>query len=741
MKSPFIFGSIVLVLATGFAHGQWQSQTAPLMTRWAKDVSPDNVHREYPRPQMERPEWVNLNGLWDYAIAPKETNTQPEKYQGKILVPFPIESALSGVMKPVGAQNRLWYQRSFRLPETWKGQRILLHFGAVDWNATVFVNKKLVSTHTGGYDPFSFDITDKLVEGQNIVSVSVWDPTTDGYQPMGKQHARPNGIWYTPTTGIWQTVWIEAVPQNYIRSLKITPDIDKGEVAVIVDGVGTSEIQLAAMDGNQEVATATGPTGKFNLKIDDAKLWSPDSPHLYTLRVRAGKDEVTSYFGMRKIALGKDAQGVTRIMLNNQFVFQHGPLDQGFWPDGLYTAPTDEALKYDIEITKKLGFNMARKHVKVEPDRWYYWCDKLGLLVWQDMPSGDKHVAPGKGEITRSKESADNFERELRALIDTHYNHPCIVLWVPFNEGWGQYHTARITNLVKQLDPTRLADCASGWNDFPAGDVHDIHLYPGPGAPKPEENRAAVLGEYGGLGLPISGHLWKEKGNWGYRTFQDRDSLTDAYVFLTQNLRLLAASGLSAAVYTQTTDVEMEVNGLMTYDRAMIKPNEEKIMAAHKKLSLPAPRLITLIPVARDTPIDWRYVIEKPADNWTSPDFNDTWWTTATAGFGTEGTPGAVVGTEWKTPEIWIRKTFDLRVTAFNEPHLLIHHDEDAEVYINGQLVATAPGFTSDYVTIPLSEKGKAALRSGPNTIAIHCKQTTGGQYIDVGLIDLLKEK
>jgi hypothetical protein len=444
---------------------------------------------------------------------------------------------------------------------------------------------------------------------------------------------------------------------------------------------------------------------------------------------------------MRKISLGKDAVGITRIMLNNQPYFQHGPLDQGFWPDGLYTAPTDQALRYDIDVMKKLGFNMARKHVKVEPDRWYYWCDRLGLLVWQDMPSGDKHVAPGKGEITRSKESAENYERELTAMINTHYNHPSIVMWVPFNEGWGQFKTVKVTNYVKALDPTRLADCASGWNDFPAGDVHDIHVYPGPGAPSPEDTRASVLGEYGGLGLPTPGHLWKERGNWGYRPYSERDSLTEAYEMLTYQLRLLGVSGLSAAVYTQLTDVETEVNGLMTYDRAMIKPHEDRVAAVHQKLHGPAPKIITLIPIAKDASVDWRYTTEKPDATWTQAAFNDTWWNTDTAGFGTEGTPGAMVRTKWETPDIWMRKNFNLSVSSFNEPHILIHHDEDAEIYINGQLVMTLPGFTGDYVAIPLNEKAKAALKSGVNTFAVHCHQTTGGQYIDLGLIDLIEQK
>jgi hypothetical protein len=743
MKSRLIASVLVLLAAISQVHAQWQPKKAPLMTRWAKDVSPDNAHREYPRPQMERPEWVNLNGLWDYAITSKETAAAPEKYDGKILVPFPIESALSGVMKSVGAKNRLWYQRNFTLPQTWKGQRIILHFGAVDWESQVWINGKEVGKHTGGYDPFSLDVTDAIKDGANTISITAWDPTTDGFQPIGKQHARPSGIWYTPTSGIWQTVWIEPVPQAYIKSLKITPDVDKGEVEVIVDAVGINNLRIDLKDGGNDLAMALGtrPGEKNRLKIPNAKLWTPDSPHLYSLRIvdAAGTDKVDSYFAMRKISLGKDKDGITRIMLNNQPVFQHGPLDQGFWPDGLYTAPTDEALRSDIEMTKKLGFNMARKHVKVEPDRWYYWCDKLGLLVWQDMPSGDKHVAPNRGEITRTKESAENYERELKAMMTALHNHPSIIIWVPFNEGWGQFDTVRITNQVKQLDPSRLAICASGWNDFPAGDAHDIHVYPGPGAPKPEENRAAVLGEYGGLGLPIAGHLWLDRGNWGYRTFKDKESLTSAYESLIHQLRPLIGSGLSAAVYTQTTDVEIEVNGLMTYDREMVKPDLERVMAAHRKLLLPPPKLLTIVPTSRETAIVWKYTTAKPADDWMKSAFRDGEWKSGPAGFGTEGTPGAIVRTEWNSPDIWLRRTFELGDAKLADPHLLVHHDEDAEIYINGELVATATGFTTEYVTLPLNAKGRSALKAGQNIISIHCKQTGGGQYIDAGIVDLVE--
>ena len=594
------------------AQDNWQPAKGPLLTRWARDISPKNAHPEYPRPQMVRKEWRNLNGLWDYAIRPKDEG-KPANFDGKILVPFPVESALSGVMKPVGDQNRLWYRRTFTVPTGWSGKRVLLHFGAVDWEAHGWVNGKEVVQHRGGYDGFSFDITDALrAKGENEIVVAVWDPTDAGPQPRGKQVRNPHSIWYTPTSGIWQTVWLEPVASTRIDSVKITPDLDQSAVTVLTHpfSAAGSEVTLKAelLDGKKRIQTAKltttiskgGSSLRMSLHVPRTKPWTPDSPHLYGLRLTLLEDgrrvdEVESYFGMRKISMARDDKGRLRIQLNNQPYFMLGPLDQGFWPDGLYTAPTDEALRYDIETLKKLGFNMARKHVKVEPERWYYWCDKLGLLVWQDMPSGDKSAewrgpsgVDGK-EMTRTPESVEIYERELRALIDGRYNHPSIVVWVPFNEGWGQFDTVRILNLTKQLDPTRLVDGASGGNHFPAGDILDHHQYPGPGAPPAVTDRAMVLGEFGGLGLPVQGHTWQEEKNWGYRSFKTPEELTDNYVALLKRLRpLIEDSGLSAAIYTQTTDVEVEVNGLMTYDRALVKMNANAVAAANKSVSVPA---------------------------------------------------------------------------------------------------------------------------------------------------------
>jgi hypothetical protein len=714
---------------------------------------------------MVRKDWLNLNGLWEYAIVPRDQG-KPGKFDGQILVPFPVESALSGVMKPVGRDNRLWYRRTFETPRKWKGQRILLHFGAVDWDTTVWVNGRQVGNHRGGYDPFTLDVTDALKNGgPNEIVLSVWDPTNSGYQPRGKQVSKPRGIWYTAVTGIWQTIWLEPLPEAYIRTIKIEPDVDGNCIWLSVDIAGDLDeyvvhgevIFPADKEGYREISGRWDyPAKRFRIGLASlspkTRLWSPDSPYLYDLRIALHKrkdgsslggkkiDEVTSYCGMRKIEVRKDDSGINRLFLNNEPLFQFGPLDQGWWPDGLYAAPSDEALRYDIEVLKMLGCNMLRKHVKIEPDRLYYWCDKLGLLVWQDMPSGDKYIRGNQPDIERTPESAAQFEAELQAMISTFYNHPSIVMWVPYNEGWGQWDTPRIVDLIKQLDPTRLVNNTSGWSDRGVGDVHDIHRYPGPAAPPTEENRAAVLGEFGGLGLPVKAHTWQDEKNWGYRSYETREALTEAYVNLIHNLRSLIGDGLAAAVYTQTTDVEIEVNGLMTYDRAMIKIDAEKIAAANKSLYLPPPIVKTIVPTSQKRPQSWRYTTSKPSDSWQRESFDDSAWQTGKGGFGTKGTPGAIVGTEWKTSDIWLRRTFELKTEKLTLPQLSIHHDEDAEVYINGQLVAKLKNYTSSYVRVTLEEKARRTLKVGSNCIAIHCRQTTGGQYIDAGLVDVIEQ-
>ena len=547
----------------------WQPAAGPLKTRWTKDVSPTNALPEYPRPQMVRKDWLNLNGLWDIKLG--------DGTESKILVPFAIESALSGVMKHV---DRVTYRRSFEIPKGWSGQKVLLHFGAVDWESTVFVNGKKIGVHRGGYDAFSFDITDALKgEGAQEITVDVFDPTDLGGQPRGKQKLKPGSIMYTATTGIWQTVWLEPVAPAHIESLKIVPDVDESCLRLTVFGSGS--VEAVASEDGKVIAQVTGQAGsELKLSIPSPKLWSPDSPHLYDLRVslKSGDktvDAVTSYFGMRKIALGKDDKGITRMMLNGKPVFQVGPLDQGFWPDGIYTAPTDEALRFDIAETKRLGFNTTRKHVKVEPARWYYWCDKLGLLVWQDMPCGNSY--------TDKQQPIDKpqFKSELVNMVKNNWNHPSIIMWVVFNENQGQHDTEALVAEVKALDPSRLVNNASGNDDKNCGDVIDKHSYPGPESPKPEENRAAVLGEFGGLGLPVDGHTWTKK-TWGYEGTKNIEDLTSAYEkLLGKSWELNATAGLSAVIYTQLTDVETECNGLLTYDREINKVIPERAAAAN----------------------------------------------------------------------------------------------------------------------------------------------------------------
>ena len=602
MKSIWIIGFSLICLTSCQSVQEeipqvesWTTAEGPLATRWTSQVTPETPHSEYPRPQLVRDAWINLNGLWEYAIRPLE-ESQPHNFDGYILVPFAPESSLSGVMRSVGEDAQLWYRRTFNTSELSDDGRVLLHFGAVDWRATVWLNGNQVGQHEGGYDAFTFDISDSIdsaVPEQELV-IAAWDPVDTSIQPRGKQVNQPEGIWYTSVTGIWQTVWLEQVPESSIASLEMTSDIDANVFRLRVNARGVADsyqVEAIASVGGVQVAQQRGAVDDLlEVVIDDPRLWSPEDPFLYNLTVRLvgdgdPVDEVTSYFGMRKITVATDASGVNRLFLNNKPVLMLGPLDQGWWPDGLYTAPTDEALLYDLEITKQLGFNMVRKHVKVEPERWYYHADRLGLLVWQDMPNGDRHIERTAPDLVRSSDSASIYHKELKAMIDTHANHPSIVVWVPFNEGWGQFDTDAVLSLVKEYDPTRLVDGPSGWADRGSGDIYDLHDYPGPPLLAPLElDRAVVLGEFGGLGLPLEGHLWWNKRNWGYRTYATTDELHESYEELMKRLSPLVVKGLAAAVYTQTTDVEGEVNGLMTYDREVVKFDAEPLTAIHQAL-------------------------------------------------------------------------------------------------------------------------------------------------------------
>jgi beta-galactosidase/beta-glucuronidase len=595
---------ILFAICSSGQQGSWKIVPGRIMTPWADSVSPHRVLTQYPRPQMRRGNWQNLNGLWQYTIVPVgDSAPVPTVFSGNILVPFPIESALSGVGKTVGKDSVLWYSRSFTIDSKRKGKRILLHFGAVDWRSDIFVNGHFVGRHEGGYDPFTFDVTDALKKGiDQQLAVRVWDPTDAGPQPRGKQVTHPEGIWYTSVTGIWQTVWMETVPDTYIVSIRNTPDLDDQTLTVRthIYNFQPGDIQkVAAWKGTEKVGEQTTGDTSVTLLIPNPEEWSPGNPFLYHLSVeilRKGKtiDAVESYFAMRKISLEKDVNGIQKMTLNNKFLFEFGPLDQGWWPDGLYTAPTESAILFDIATIKDIGCNMIRKHIKVEPARWYYDCDSLGLLVWQDMPSGDlgngweprPGVLGGATDRQRTPESEHEYRKEWNAIIDALYDFPCIIVWTPFNEGWGQFKTVDIATWTKQKDPSRLVNSASGGNFYPVGDIEDLHNYPDPAMPRPElfgAKKALVLGEFGGLGLPVPGHTWEQK-NWGYQRFQDRDSLFRRYASMIDRIKYFISLGLSAAVYTQTTDVETEVNGFMTYDRKVIKMPLDQLKMVNEQL-------------------------------------------------------------------------------------------------------------------------------------------------------------
>ena len=752
MRYLIIFALLLLLpcsLQIRADEGVWRAAKGRLATRWAAGVTPKNVHREYPRPQLVRPDWLNLNGLWDYAIRPAAQSGPPETFDGEILVPFPAESSLSGVMREVGPKNRLWYRRDFKVPGGWAGKRVLLNFGAVDWQATVWMNGRKVGEHRGGYDPFSFDVTSALTGGgPQQVTVAVWDPTDAGTQARGKQIRKPETIWYSPVTGIWQTVWLEPVPERAIERVKIVPDAKNGKVQMTVHASGSAKpdvkvrVLSRSLGSKKEKIAPLETAGKAGeplvTKIPQPRLWTPDAPWLYQYEVQLeGGDKATGYFGLRDVARGRDASGNQRLLLNGKPLFHYGPLDQGWWPDGLYTAPSDEALLYDLLATKEIGFNMVRKHVKVEPARWYAHCDRLGLLVWQDMPNGDAHIRPEEPDIERSAQSRRQYETEWSAIIESLHNHPSIVMWVPFNEGWGQFDTKRIVAWTHQLDSTRLIDNTSGWSDRDCGDVLDIHAYPGPAMPALEADRAVVLGEYGGLGLPVEGHTWTDKDNWGYRGYESKQALNDAYHELVVKLRPLIDSGLAAAVYTQTTDVETEVNGLLTYDRAENKFDVARAAAAHALLYEPPRKLVTVMPTSiKGNLQSWRYTKVRPAADWFSVDFDDAAWQRGKGGFGSASSPAAIVGTQWTEPDIWLRRTLKIDGSPPVAGYWRIHHDEDAEVYVNGKLVQTFPGYTQSATLVPLSKASIEALHSGKNVIAVHCRQTDGGQYLDLGILE-----
>lgn len=575
-----------------------------LPTRWAADVDAAAPHPEYPRPQMQRAAWTNLNGPWDYAIVAADAG-QPADWDGVITVPFAPESDLSGVRRDVLPTEALWYRRAIPTPDRATTDHVLLHFEAADWRTTVFVNGHEAGTHEGGSDAFSFDITDLLADAphQEIV-VRCWDPTDTATQPRGKQVMEPGGIWYKAVTGIWQTVWLEVVPAAHIAGLEVLASLDDGTITATVTPSAAcpagARIDMVVRDGGTEIARAEGTVASgVRVAIEHPRPWSPADPALYDIEVTltdgGSVDRVASYTAFRKIETRVAPDGHRRIYLNGEPIFLYGPLDQGWWPDGLLTPPTDDAMRWDIEAMKALGHNCVRKHIKVEPARWYAWCDRLGLLVWQDIPSG---YQTGKEEIhflhPESTIEQDNgftpeehaiFVREMTAIIHMRRSSPCIVIWTPFNEGWGQHQTNETLGIARDLAANQLICGPSGWKDFGEGDLLDMHEYPGPGMPESQDGRASVLGEFGGLTLPIGGHMWVTENLFGYKDMKSPDDLLAEYGALVDGVMELKARGLAAAIYTQLTDVEGEVNGYVTYDRAVEKMPRERLAEMHARLT------------------------------------------------------------------------------------------------------------------------------------------------------------
>lgn len=753
---------MLLFLTAGMLQAaEWTRKSAALMTSWGEQIDPENVWQEYPRPQLVRPDWMNLNGVWEYFRREGTTNlaveTSVSKFNKRILVPFGVESALSGIMEQdysKVANSTLMYRRTFTLTDAFKDKRTLLHFGAVDWSCAVFVNRTLVGEHKGGSDPFTFDITPYLkAKGEQELQVAVYDPCNRGGQPTGKQTLNPGSIWYTSCSGIWQTVWLEPVSDSYIERYELVPDAATGTVRVKVIGNDpTCKFYLVARDG-ESIVTQTDKIKvgrEVTLTIPDAKLWSPDSPFLYNLDIYLCRDNceecdrARGYFGLRTLTKGM-VDGHPAFLLNGKPIFMYGPLDQGWWPDGLLTPPSYEAMIYDLQTIKSLGMNMVRKHIKVENDLWYEWCDRNGLIVWQDMPSGSD-----SGKLGTKEELHQIFYKECDHIVNALKQHPCICVWVPFNEGWGQdantdQHTKTGNFVVRSADADmgRLMNAASGWYDKGIGDITDAHSYPSPsGTDNPGNNRVNVCGEFGGITYLIDGHLWGGNDQV-YTSVENSEDYTDRFIQYTSALQGLQLSkGLWAGAYTQITDVEKEVNGILTYDRKVLKVNPEQLASIRKEIERTINQRVSgakSIVAAGDNAsnINWQYTTEAPAEGWEQPGFDDSSWKSGIAGFGEITQPAAKVRTKWSTPEIWIRRTFQFSgLTADDLPNLCLRlfYDEDSEVYINGVLAMTITGYNTTYQLFGISEAARRAINlEGDNVIAIHTKQTSGGQYIDAG--------
>jgi hypothetical protein len=753
---------LIALCTTLQSYAQWEPKISPMLTPWGEKLDTSSVLPEYPRPQMVRKNWINLNGSWDFALTDSASG-MPGHFDDRILVPFCVESTLSGVTRKVTGRDAMWYRKHFRLDKPRNRQRILLHFGGVDWHTSLWINGQKVGEHAGGYDPFYFDITEALNrKGVQAITLRVWDPTNEGLQARGKQLLDPGGIWYTAVSGIWQTVWMEQVPASHIDHIRVVPDLDSHSALVSV-GITTPDkhhlLRISAWDKDSCLVIQQGQADSLlRLNIPDPRVWSPAHPHLYGLTVQLIEkgdivDEASSYFGMRKVEIRKDTNGINRIFLNQEAVFNFGPLDQGWWPDGLYTAPADDALKYDIEMTRAMGFNTARKHTKVEPARWYYWCDKLGLLVWQDMPRCAGGLDPyAAGDVERPARQEEIFRREWEAIINAFRHFPSIIAWVPFNEGWGQFKTNEILDWTKKLDTTRLVDGPSGWKDFGGGEMLDLHYYPDPGIAPLEENRAVVLGEFGGLKYAVSGHLWQDTDNWGYRDTESLADLNDTYEQLIHRLAPFVSKGLAAAIYTQTSDVEVEVNGLMTYDRKIIKLDTSRASRLAEMLYKQAGVFRFILPSGeQDDSIMWKYSLDPPGPGWHAEDYADTLWRTGKAGFGHRGSYRPFGnGSPWDTASIWLRRDFEMDRMPHGRLYLnIISYNAVSTVYLNGRKLAVFKSTEYIHEMTDFSSDLQQLLKKGKNTIAVHSyskdppvDRNSGlkRQFIDVGIIGVLND-
>ena len=748
--------------------GAYSHAPARIMTPWGEKVAPDNAWRGYPRPQMVRAAWTNLNGLWKYAIVPN-AQARPRKWDGEILVPFPVESALSGVGRLLEPDQTIWYNRSFDA-KVKKGERLILHFEQSDFRTMLWVNGVEAGLpHEGGQLPFSYDITDLVRDGANDLTVAVWDPTTSFIGSSGKQSFKPSGCFYTRCSGIGGTVWMETVPEMHIAGYKVTPDIDAGKVRFEFDVAGPAfrrrEVIVSfegrnhrTRDGKAEIALPAG-----------FKLWSPESPHLYRFTAKCGRDSVQGYFGMRKIEVKKDANGVLRIFFNNEPRFPVGTLDQGWWPDGLLTPPSDEAMAFDIRSLKEMGFDMMRKHIKIEPRRYYWLCDTLGILVMQDMPSNKDVNNDCRYGYTR---------REMKEIVDSLYNSPSVVAWIPYNEAWGQPGpslTKAMLEWVQRYDPSRIVDGPSGWNDYEGGVVRGRKS--GASAHRPEgepeaahlvdrhdygqrprmlpvnPRRASFLGEFGGIGCRVEGHLWTDSA-WGYGNTgkdADRAQVQRKFVSLMDHVAGLASEGLAGSVYTQTTDVEGEINGLLTYDRKVRKFDAKALSAVHARVrsaaaAAAAPHVRkTLAPKLDPDPRAWAWTTVEPPAGWQAPGFDDSAWKRSAGGFGANPVnPDQKISTPWTTPSIWLRRRFSCTAAKADilGAALEMFHDEDADVYLNGKPLLSAYGYNTGWTTFRLDrDTFLDALKDGENVLAAKVVQTAGGQYFDTGVSVDMKKK